>query len=770
MTPHQPKKFNVAGYAARGWRFAVAGAALSGLALNAQEAPAPDSTSTPDQKVVELPVFSVNDTRSSAYGAQEAISTTRISVPIQDVPQTVSVVTRELMDDTAGNRILDVAKYVTPVTQSTLSSGGDRMTLRGFQVSQRFVDGVNISGVDGYNMASATSNIERLEIIKGPNAILVPGGSPGGIMNQITKSPKFKDHTELSLTFKEYLNREASADVNRVFNKGNSAVRLVASVWDGDGFFRDQFRKGWLVAPSFTHVFSNGAQFTTKLEILYNKESSGAGGVFIDPSVGYGETIRVWPNTPLNLTVGPQSGANADIRVRNETRWVNELNFKLGEVISSRLWLMADHAERDDTGAPSAVSALGDQGTYSPVTGQWTPFITYGPGPTFTPIVATPNYSRVFRRVGQANLITFDELHFKNDYAAEIMLPADIKSTTIVGLSANYQKLSWKNWSNTRTPLDLSLAEPNWDAPIIASNLLRDKKAAQQDLQVFAYERLTLLDERLILAGGASQFWGVLERLDNGNLPAVVSRSVSNSVTDYNLGVIVKPVKTVSVYAGYNKVGGALPSSILAGETAANFLVQSGEQLEFGVKTTFFDGRLTAALSHFDITQNNFQVPNSLFNTDPTQPQFFFQDLQSKGWEFETTYMVTQDLVLVGNVSDYKMRSALGVRQRTVADRTAALFAKYAFSKGVMKGFSMQFGADYTGDMAGEQVSGYVTGTLVPKQPRYYFPSRTIYNAGIGYKFTNWTVAVNVDNIFDKYDFTAGVPVRNWAFTGRYTF
>ena len=84
------------------------------------------------------------------------------------------------MDDTQGFKMIDSAQYVTAITPSSLAAGGDRYTLRGFQISQRFVDGVNVSGVDGYNVSSDTSNVERLEIVKGPDAILVPGGSPGG--------------------------------------------------------------------------------------------------------------------------------------------------------------------------------------------------------------------------------------------------------------------------------------------------------------------------------------------------------------------------------------------------------------------------------------------------------------------------------------------------------------------------------------------------------------------------------------------------------------
>ncbi len=733
-------------------------------------------TNSPENTVT-LPAFTVKDTRSSAYSAQEAISTTRISVPIQDVPQTVSVVTRELMEDTMGNRMLDTAQYVTPIKESSLSTGGDRVTLRGFQVTQRFIDGVNVSGVDGYNMSSATANIERIEIIKGPNAILVPGGSPGGIMNQITKSPKFSNFAELNVTLKEFIGSEAFVDVNRTFGDRKTAVRVVANVWDSEGYFRDQFRQGWLVAPSFTHIFGNGVVFTSKIETLYNKETQGIGAV-IDPNVGTatGGYARVIPGMARGNAWGPHS----DNRERRETRWLNELNFKMGDHISARVWFMADHAEREDWGAPGGTPQAGFQGARNPLTGNWEPFRSFASTAPFTPTVLTPNTSTLYNRTGQSNLLEFDELHFKNDYAFEYDLGNSAKTVTIAGLSANYQKLLWKNWSNARAAVDL--AAPLWDTPITTSTLLRDKKGAQQDFQVFVYERLTLLDEKLILAGGVSKFWGVLERLDNGNLPAVVSRSLSKSVTDSNLGVIVKPVKQISIFAGYNKVGGALPTSILAGETAANFIIQTGDQLEAGVKGTFLNGKVTAAASWFDIALSNFQVPNSAFNTDPTQPQFLFQDLSSKGWEVEFSAMLTKELMLIGNYTQLKMRDPNGVRQRMVPDSAGALFGKYTFSNGPLKNFSVSLGLDYMDEAPGEQASGITAAStatnVIPNQPSFYLAPRTIAMLGVGYARDNWQVRLKIDNVLDKdyiqsagsrNTLVAGLP-RNWSASFSYKF
>ena len=231
----------------------------------------------------KLPAFEVRDSRVGAYGAGGATSATRVSVPIQDLAQSVSVVTRELIDDTQGLRLVDVARFATPVIQN-LHGAGDWYSIRGFRTSFRFIDDVQVDA-QGNRPFANLSNLERLEIVKDPNTILVPGTDAGGRINQITKSPQFERFTRLRLHARSHLGNEVSLDANRVLDGGSSAVRLVATYWNGDGYFHRQFRRGWLVAPSFAHRFSDRTELIVKLEVLETEESSLV-GVGIDPAVG----------------------------------------------------------------------------------------------------------------------------------------------------------------------------------------------------------------------------------------------------------------------------------------------------------------------------------------------------------------------------------------------------------------------------------------------------------------------------------------------------
>src|SRR5689334_8640812 len=212
---------------------------------SAQTAPAAKK-----EDVVTLPTFTITETPVNPYVSKQALSGTRVAMDILDIPQTVSVVTSDFIKDTMSQRMLDAAKYITPVVESTLPVGGDRYTIRGFQVSHEFIDGMVISGEDGYSMSIAPYNIDRIEIIKGPNAILVPGGAPGGQFNPITKSPIMKDQTSATLELAQYVGNAISTDVNRIISQDKGvAGRLVEAYWDSDAYQRGFFRKGYMFAP-----------------------------------------------------------------------------------------------------------------------------------------------------------------------------------------------------------------------------------------------------------------------------------------------------------------------------------------------------------------------------------------------------------------------------------------------------------------------------------------------------------------------------------------
>jgi len=777
---------------------------LSG-ALLASAQTNPSASTAPDRKdVVTLPTFVITENQENPYRSTQALSSSRVAMDILDIPQTISVVTSDFIQDSMSLRMLDAAKYITPVVESTLPIGGDRYMIRGFQVSHEFIDGAEISGQDGYSASQMPYNIERVEIIKGPNAILVPGGSPGGQFNPITKSPIGKDQTAVTLELAQYFGNAISFDVNRVFSKHDSSVagRLVAAYWNNShGYAKNQFRNGYLIAPSFAWQLSPAHKLVVKAEFMQNREAI-ISGLPIDPSVGSRGYARIITGLPRDWTFGNED----DFRHRATERLTAELLSNLGDHVTSRLQLIANHVVREDTGGMGAAIA-GFSTTRNPNTGEYEPGVVWAldqSGPTAiatsTNVALPAPTSIVFSRTTNAVDLFYNEAHLRNDYAVKFEAPT-WKSTTIGGVAANFSKVQFKTYATASRPnlaisaLD-TITYPAWNYPQpTATNGGGNRTGKQEDAQVFVYETLGLFRERLLLSGGVSRFFGSLDRTDSTGIPpANAFPHYSLSTTAKSYGVVVKPIKPVSLFYSYNSSGGTMPSSLNPGTYGPSFRAASGDQKEFGAKVSLLNGRLTASVAHFDIAQQNYAVPNSDYYTLIAQgrvaeanalPNPLYLDLNSKGWEFEGQFAYNKNLTVVGNYTSFKIRQPItNVRVRAVPDHSGAIYADYRFTEGPLNGFGFNLGVDYKSDVVGENATGFTTtkplpnGSFVPNRPTFLVAGRTLVNVGLTYRHKEWTARLQVNNAADK-DYilaagsrTAAVPgdPRNLKFSVTYKY
>lgn len=761
-----------------------AGAVVSGP-LPAWSQSSSTTPARPDE-ITHLATFTITETPANPYQSRQALSASRVAMPIQDIPQTISVVTDSFIRDSMSVRLLDAAKYITPVVESTLPIGGDRYMIRGFQVSHEFIDGAEVSGQDGYSASFMPYNIERIEIIKGPNAILVPGGSPGGQFNPITKSPIQKDQASVTLELAQYYTSAISTDINRVLND-RMAARLVFAYWDSQGYARNQFRRGYMIAPSFSWQLNPMHKLVVKAEFMQNREAI-TSGLPIDPSIGSDGYARIATGLPRDWSFGDEEN---DFRHRGTERITAELVSTLSDNLTSRLQLMADHVVREDTGGTGAAIA-GIAVTRNPTTGKYEPGVTWSvdqtganaiPSSTATPLPDPSTW--IYSRTTNAVDLFYTEAHLRNDYAFKFSRDW-LDSTTIAGLAANYSKVQFKTYGAASRPTVANnnlgaITFPPWNYPP-PPTLNDDRHGQQEDAQLFIYENAALLKNRLILSGGVSRFFGQLSREYNATLePTIAYPTYNLSTTAKTFGVVVKPIQPVSLFYGYNTTGGTMPSSLNPGTYGPTFRAAAGTQKEYGVKVTALDDRLTASFSHFNISQQNYAVPNSeyytliaLGRTDEAAalPNPLYLNLDSKGWEFESTFAVTKNLTLIGNYTSFKIRQPVtDVRVRAVPDHSGALYVDYRFTEGALTGFGAAVGIDYKSDVVGENATGFTTtkplpdGTFVPNQPTFLVAGRTLVNLTLSYRFKEWTARVQINNLLDK-DYILAAGSRTAAVPG----
>ena len=181
---------------------------------------------------------------STGYVAQDIVTATKTDTPILDVPQTIHVVTREQLDDQAQYSLGEVLRYVPGTTVGQGEGNRDQITLRGQNTSADFfLDGVR----DDVQYYRGLYNVERVEVLKGPYALIFGRGGGGGIINRVQKTP-IADETlgAARASINSFGGWDLSADLNAPLGD-KAAVRLNATYekLESDRRFVDGERYAW---------------------------------------------------------------------------------------------------------------------------------------------------------------------------------------------------------------------------------------------------------------------------------------------------------------------------------------------------------------------------------------------------------------------------------------------------------------------------------------------------------------------------------------------
>lgn len=171
----------------------------------------------------------------------------KIPAELRDIPQTVDVVPEALLRDQRALSIQDALKNVPGVGLSHGDGQRDQVTIRGFSaISDQFVDGFRDDALYFRDL----SNIERIEVIKGPAAVLYGRGSSGGLINRVTRKPG-EDVASFALTAGSWDVKRGEFDFGRKLDEaGQVAFRLTGALERSGSFRQYQFLNREAIAPS----------------------------------------------------------------------------------------------------------------------------------------------------------------------------------------------------------------------------------------------------------------------------------------------------------------------------------------------------------------------------------------------------------------------------------------------------------------------------------------------------------------------------------------
>lgn len=207
----------------------------------------------------------VTGVRESGY-APASTGAAKIPAELRDIPQTVDVVPEAILRDQRALSIQDALKNVPGVGLSHGDGQRDQVTIRGFSaISDQFVDGFRDDALYFRDL----SNIARIEVIKGPAAVLYGRGSSGGLINRVTRKPG-ENVASVVLTAGSWDTKRGEFDVGRVISDGAVAFRLTGALERSGSFRQYQFLDRETIAPSV--LLRPGAQTEILIQADYLRD------------------------------------------------------------------------------------------------------------------------------------------------------------------------------------------------------------------------------------------------------------------------------------------------------------------------------------------------------------------------------------------------------------------------------------------------------------------------------------------------------------------
>ena len=258
------------------------------LALCALALPAVAQTRV-EQQLPEVKVQASGE--AAPYSPPTATSATKIEAPLRDIPQTVNVVPQELLRDQGARSMQDVMRNVPGVGLSHGDGQRDQVTIRGFSaIADQFIDGMRDDALYFRDL----SNIDRVEVLKGPAAVLYGRGSSGGLINRITKKPDV-NLTEVTGQVGSWNQRRAEFDVGRNPAGGSVSLRVTGAAERADSYRGQQFLDRESLAPTLglrisadTHLLLQAEQTSDRRVTDFGIPAFRGRPVNVSPSTYYG--------------------------------------------------------------------------------------------------------------------------------------------------------------------------------------------------------------------------------------------------------------------------------------------------------------------------------------------------------------------------------------------------------------------------------------------------------------------------------------------------
>jgi iron complex outermembrane receptor protein len=657
-----------------------------------QPEPQPSSETPPEQPSAqnEAPIELVVTGEQDTYRVIDATTGTRTNTPLRDTPQSIQVVTEQVLKDQNVIKLYDALRNVSGVsTGDNFGSTLDRFVIRGFTGDDILTNGIANNGFrTGLN---ETASLERIEVLKGPASVLYGNLEPGGVINLVTKKPLFQPFYSTEFQVGNNSFYRGTIDISNALNPEKTAAYRLNAAYENSGSFRnfDQRVNRTFLAPVFSFQLGKQTDLTLKFSYLndqrpFDRGLFAVGNQVVDAPRNriFGEPDDVSKVEEISASYQLEHRFNENLKLRNTFRFLSTDTF-------------------DYRAEPVSFDS------------------------------ATGNLNRNFR--------SNDDIARR--YAVQTDLTSKFKTGSIehtllfgVDFANRTSEGTQKRLPGGLTP-SINIFNPIYNQiprPALSelTNVVRDNRDTSSSFGIFLQDQITLAENLKLVLGG---------RFDIVDQESRFNDEISNqydTAFSPRFGIVYQPIKPISLYASYSE---SFQPNFATRADGSFLQPERGKQYEAGIRGEFLDNKLVTNLAIYQITKSN------VATTDPNNPDFSIAvgEQRSRGIELDVTGEILPgwNIIAAYTYNDAKVTAdndgLIGNRLTNSPYNSASLWTTYEFQKGNLQGLGFGLGAFFVGERQGDL------------ENTFQIPSYVRTDAAIYYRRNNWRAALNFKNLFD---------------------
>ncbi|MFD3001477.1 TonB-dependent siderophore receptor [Pontibacter toksunensis] len=683
--------------------------------------------------VAEIEVFGERDKQPEKLDA-----ITRLPLKPSEQIQSISVISERLIEQQGALTVIEGVRNVPGVyTYATFGGVRESISSRGFRGIPTLKNGVRVmTDFRGGGFSTDMQGVESIQVLKGASSITMGAatdlGGPGGIVNIVTKTPKFENGGTVSLRAGSWGLVRPAFDVQRVVNDSKTlSVRLNGSYENG-GKFRNHMRnESFYINPSIE--WRPNARSTLTLEMDYFDEEQSIDVGTVNLSVG--NLKNEIYDLPSNRFLGFESDLTDVRHSTYAARFRHNLNNNL------YIRAAAFHSDYDADAIKSNLSAV-KQDVANDINGNQVNWYNRSIAHNST-------------RDDKSTVLQFDLIGRK-------VKTGSILHTFQAGVDYRYIDLYQPSYNS------IAIDRINVFDPATVSNSLPEGVPAfelTRENQSYDHRFGATFQDVIQLTKWARVYGGV--RYSTNKTSAGGETSESSDFWNPLAGVMFMVKDNINIFGSYTNSSNPRSAAVVDVNRKA-LGAERIDQLEAGLKTEWFNNRLRFNLTLFQI--NNKDMNLEVFRVDDTgavvAAGYYTKggNDERKGVEVELTGRLLKNLELVTGYAyidaQYKEHTTFvqGSAPNNTPKHTFNAWANYSFKEGIARWLNLGLGAYYLGERPYNDwtLDGVQYHAIAPDTAPWYNKAYTILNAQVGYEFEkHWGVRVLLNNILDEMGYDA---------------